>query len=105
MPTGRVVTFPDFIPAGQEHLYPGMGNGGRGCDYIPEGKNCFDEWVGEPAAIAPPRRGPGRPRKDKYSRKPVKVAAVSEAASPMDVMGLMTDVLIGRIEPEAEAEE
>jgi len=68
---GRVVTFPDFIPSGQEHLHPGMGNGGKGCDFLPEGKNCFDEWVSEPVAIAPPRRGPGRPRKDKYSRKPV----------------------------------
>ena len=77
-PKGRVVTFPDFVREGDEHLHPGMGNGGKGIDYLPAGKNCFDEWVGEPVAIAPPRRGPGRPRKDKYSRKPVaKVAAAA----------------------------
>lgn len=34
--------FPDYIPAGQEMNYPGMGRGGACIDYLPESVHCTD---------------------------------------------------------------
>src|SRR5438445_7515829 len=82
----------DWIPASEEHLYPGQGTGGQGMDYVPAGETAakmikrqaaqqeLDEYAanqGAKAVVSATARVEGR-----VDSKPAKKAAAGKIRRP-----------------------